>query len=93
MGKSMRTARNLPLHEFIGLGVEVVCSSCKRMVGTKGKIVDETKNTFLIEGDDGKERRVPKRTCTFRFRIGGKVVDVKGSRICYRPEERPKKVL
>jgi len=89
---NMRTARNLLLHELIGLRVEITRSSCKHTIGMKGRIVDETKNTFLVEGDDGIERTFPKRTGMFRFRIGGKVVDVDGRKICYRPEERPKKV-
>lgn len=35
--------------EFIGLEAEVIDSKNKSLIGVKGKIVDETKETFKIE--------------------------------------------
>lgn len=73
--------------ELIGLGVEVVRSTRRELVGLRGKIVDETLNTFVVEAS-GREKRVPKELCVFRF-AGG--VEIDGRDLAYRPEERIKK--
>ncbi len=76
-------------HELIGLQVEVISASDPTLVGLKGRIVDETRNTLTIEGS-GRERMIPKRGSVFRFEVGGKV-DVEGERILFRPEDRIKR--
>lgn len=95
----MRTRDNIHQHEFIGLDVEVVASPDRSQIGTRGKIVDETRNTLTVEteGTDGKgmkemkERMVPKAGSTFRLRLGDETADVEGDRITFRPEDRIKK--
>ena len=77
--------------EYIGLRVTVTKSPSKERIGINGVVVDETKNTFMIEKDDGKEVTVPKQSSSFRFNEGGKTFDVEGSDIAFRPEDRPKK--
>ncbi len=52
-----------------------------------GKIVDETKNTFVIETGD-REKRIPKKGSVFE--IGGKIV--RGDQIMFRAEDRPRKL-
>ena len=74
--------------EFIGLDVEVLSSPYR---GISGRVVDETKNTFTIESA-GTERMVPKPGNEFRFTYEGKNIDIIGSKIVYRPEDRIKKV-
>lgn len=74
--------------EFIGRHVKVLQSSCKNQTGLEGKVVDETKNTLVIETKNG-EKTVLKKNCCFIFE--GKDV-VKGCEILFRPEERTKKV-
>ena len=54
--------------------------------------VDETKNTFIIETDDGKQKKIAKKTAKFEFNIEGKKIIIDGSKIVYRPEDRIKKV-
>jgi ribonuclease P protein subunit POP4 len=77
--------------EYIGLRVTVVKSPSRERIGISGVVVDETKNTFLIEKDNGKSVTIPKESSRFRFEKGGEGFEVEGSDIAYRPEERPKK--
>ncbi|MFH1285695.1 MAG: ribonuclease P protein component 1 [Candidatus Micrarchaeota archaeon] len=89
----MITRRNVYVHELIGLEAEVVKSNCKNLLHTKGMVVDETKNTLMVE-KNGKPRRIPKNSCTFRFRLpNSEFVDIRGAEILYAPEERPKKLF
>ncbi len=74
--------------EFIGLNVEVLSEP---FFGIDGKVVDETKNTFTIESA-GTERMVPKPGNVFRFAYEGRTIDIRGSEIMHRPEDRIKKV-
>ena len=88
----MRTRKNILYSTFVGLPVEIVNSSQRDLVGTKGKVVDETKNLIIIEKGD-KEIKVQKVSCVFRFTLDdGETVDVEGKKIAFRPHERPKKV-
>jgi len=73
--------------EFIGKDLVVLESSAKRFLGAEGKIVDETKNTFVIEAH-GTEKRVPKKGCVFE--IAGETV--RGNEIMFRAEDRPRKL-
>jgi len=77
--------------EFIGLGVEVVESTCKEYLGIRGRVVDETRNTLTIE-QDGAEKMVPKDCCRFKFVDGPRTHIVSGKDIRFRPEDRIKKV-
>jgi len=51
-----------------------------------GIIIDETKNTFLIEC-----KRIVKNTAKFEFEDNEKKTILNGSRLTYRPEDRIKK--
>ncbi len=77
--------------ELIGLGVEVLESSCDQYLGIKGRVVDETRNMLTIE-QDGAEKKVPKDCCRFRFEEGSMTFVVSGKDIRFRPEDRIKKV-
>jgi ribonuclease P protein subunit POP4 len=74
--------------ELIGLDVVVLSAPYS---GISGKVVDETKNTFTISSA-GTERMVPKPGNEFRFIYEGKRMDIKGTEIQHRPEDRIKKV-
>ncbi len=87
----MRGKKNILRHEFIGLRCEIVDSRNKSQIGIKGKIVDETRNTFLLETPRGL-KRIEKKGRVFRLWLeDGSVVDVNGSYILSRPEDRIKK--
>jgi len=76
---------------FIGLEVEITEARCKGYIGLKGRIVDETKNTFLLEND--RTRRVPKKDMKFRIITSdGRRIEVSGSMLMHRPEDRIKKI-
>lgn len=86
----MISARNLIRHELIGLHVEIAKSCNIHQTGTKGMVVDETKNTLTIETDKGL-KKIQKSGSEFIFKIpNGKRVKVDGKRILARPEERIK---
>ncbi|RLF20761.1 MAG: ribonuclease P protein subunit [Thermoprotei archaeon] len=88
------TPTNIYRHELIGLHAEVVDSKNKYLVGIKGLVIDETKNMLVILDKDGKSKIIPKSVCTFRFTLpDGTLVDVLGSLIVGRPEDRLKKVI
>ena len=59
--------------------------------GISGRVVDETKNTFTIESA-GTERMVPKSGNEFRFTYQNEQIDIEGSKLLHRPEDRMKKV-
>jgi ribonuclease P protein subunit POP4 len=80
---------NLRKHELIGLQVAIVGSADPSLVGVRGLVVDETRNTLLVEAS-GREKRVPKRGARFRFEVQGGV-EVDGDEILFRPEDRVKK--
>ncbi|MCL1810646.1 MAG: ribonuclease P protein subunit [Methanomassiliicoccaceae archaeon] len=74
--------------EFIGQDVEILSAPYS---GISGRVVDETKNTFTISSA-GTERMVPKPGNEFRFIHEGKHMDIRGTEIQHRPEDRIKKV-
>lgn len=89
----MITRSNLLYSTFIGLPVEIVNSSQRHLIGLRGVVVDETKNLIVIETEPEKAVKIPKVSSTFRFMCeDGEKADVEGSRIAFRPHERPKKV-
>ena len=65
--------RVLPAHEWMGLECEVVRSTDKSRVGLKGKIVDETKNTIIVETKSG-EKTVPKAEVELEVFFGAKKI-------------------
>lgn len=89
----MRTEGNLALHELIGLPVEVAQSTSQCFEGLRGKVVDETRNTFVLETRAGGEKRVPKKGCIFAFTLNRKKVRLEGNMLAFRPEDRPKKLM
>ena len=83
--------RSLAREELIGLRARITDCTDPKWIGKSGLILDETKNTFLIEIDDQK-KRIAKSIATFEFEIDGKKIIIEGSKITFRPEDRIKKV-
>ena len=77
-------AKDVARHELIGLDVVV-------NGGPSGVVIDETKNTFLVEAASG-PKRVPKAGRRFLFRVGNTEAVVNGNDIMFQPEDRTKKV-
>ncbi len=84
------TSQNLLKHEIIGLDTRVAGSTNKQLVGLKGRIIDETRNTITIL--DGKRKQiVPKDVAVLRIRLpDGTWIEVDGKKLVGRPEDRVK---
>lgn len=85
-----RTAKNIVQHELIGLECEVVAASNRSQIGTKGKVVDETMKTVVIGTEHG-PKVIEKQGSVFRLDLDGRIVDIDGSVLLARPEDRIKK--
>jgi ribonuclease P protein subunit POP4 len=79
--------KDIRRHELIGLPVMITKSSNPTLVGIEGEVIDETKNTLKIRTESG-VKQVLKDICTFDF----EGVQIEGSEILGRPENRLKKV-
>ena len=77
-------------HELIGLKMEVINSKNKNLIGIKGVIVDETKNTLKIEQDD-KIRTLLKDQVVLKIYKDNHEIKVDGTVLVGRPEDRLKK--
>ena len=73
--------------EFIGEKVQISYHSDPSLCGVSGMIVDETRETMVIE-TEGVRKIISKRPARFMFEDG----EVLGSKIAYRPQDRIKKV-
>lgn len=71
--------------EFIGKQIEITDSKNSEQKNIKGKIIDETKNTFTIQTET-KTVRIIK--ADKKFKIENEKID--GNKITKRPEERIK---
>ncbi|MBS3116173.1 ribonuclease P protein subunit [Candidatus Woesearchaeota archaeon] len=73
--------------ELIGQEVEIVASTNPSHIGVKGKVIDETKATLIIE-EGVKPKTFLKNNVTFKICKNGKIIV--GSTISKRPEDRIK---
>jgi len=65
-------------------------SSNAFLVGTRGRIVDETRNTVTLSTRKG-VKVIPKAVAVFRFDLSdGSTVEVEGTGMVGRPENRMK---
>ncbi len=79
-------------HELIGLEVLVLNHSDPTLIGLRGIVVDESKYMLRIRTEKG-DRLVPKMYGLFRFILpSGIEVDIDGSLIVGRPEDRLKRM-
>ncbi len=76
--------------ELIGRIVTIIDCSDPTWVGKTGCILDETKNTFLIQINNDR-KKIAKNTATFAFKEQNKTIIVNGTRLTYRSENRIKK--
>jgi len=83
------TSKNLICHEFIGLYARVQDSTDKNKTKIRGKIIDETKNLFLIKTKNG-VKKVPKKEAVFDVFLEKEIVSIEGKKIVIRPAERIK---
>ncbi len=86
----MITPKNITRHELIGLEVEIIDSSDPSLRDIRGRIIDETMKTITVE-TKGRTKKIPKSICRFRINIGERLVEVSGSSIVGRPQDRIKR--
>lgn len=84
------TKHNIHKHELLGLHARIISSTDKGCIGLKGRIIDETKNTFKMECS-GQEKILPKKGTVLALKIGDDEVNIDASKLKYRPEDRIKK--
>lgn len=88
-----RSPETVARSELIGLACRVATSAHAPYEGLSGRIVDETKETLVLETAAGREVVVPKRGQTFEVTTAdGERVSLAGASIAHRPEDRTKKV-
>ena len=79
---------SLARHELIGLEMLVETSSNPGQIGLSGQVVDETRNTFLLE-TKAKVLRLAKKNTNLIFTLpDGQNVRVYGSILISQPENR-----
>ncbi len=88
----MITSQNITAHEWIGLKVKIAKSTDLTLQGLEGVVRDETMNTFTIE-TNGKLRQVQKQKTIFSAELSAENVEVDGSLLRFRSEDRVKKWL
>lgn len=87
----MKVTPEIIRYEFIGTEAKVAKSSNQSCVGIKGKVIDETRNTFTII-HNGERKMIVKNTSIFHFKFSdGTVVEIDGKLLVGRPEDRLKK--
>lgn len=84
------TMDNIHKHELIGLSAHIIVSSDKDCIGTRGKIIGETKNTFSLE-TKGIEKTYQKNGTKLAIIIQNKEIEFDLSNLRFRPEDRIKK--
>ncbi len=77
--------------EFIGSDLEVIESTHQSYEDIQGKVIDETKNMFVIS-DEGEEKMIPKKGNRFKLTINGCNNVLDGNMLKHRSENRIKKL-
>jgi ribonuclease P protein subunit POP4 len=86
------TPGNILRHELIGLDVRVVDDSNPCNISITGRVIDESRNTLVIKQDGG-VKRIAKQDALFQFSLPRGEVEVRGSALVGRPEDRVKRNL
>lgn len=72
------------------IGRTVTATPQKGGASVKGRIVDETRDTLVVEKTKTRQVRLIKEQHTFEFVSGNRRIRIKGSLIARRPEDRLK---
>ena len=70
-------------HDLLGRQLEVVGAANSSLIGLKGEVVDETKNTITLRASDG-DKKLLKEQVTIK--VGGLLIE--GRLLAQRPEKR-----
>jgi ribonuclease P protein subunit POP4 len=81
--------KDIVKYEFIGEKIKVSDAKNKKIIGAEGKVIDETRNMFVL--DNGK--KLIKEQCTFDVGFEGKKFRIEGKLLVGKPEDRIKKTI
>ncbi len=87
---NMNDTNAVHTYEYIGARIQVKEADHEGYKDIEGKVVDETKNTFVIL--DGEEKTIPKKGNTFKVKTNDRWKTLEGSKLTYRPEDRIKRL-
>jgi ribonuclease P protein subunit POP4 len=89
----MRVTPEIVRCELIGTEARIAQSTHPGYRGLAGRIIDETRNTFTVLGENGR-KIVVKNSNIFHFKFSdGAVVEIEGNLLVGRPEDRLKKSI
>ena len=83
----MITPKNILSHELIGLDVYIRSSTCNTQ-DLYGKVVYETKQSLLLETDNGTKQIIKNTVTKFMIRAGTDACFINGESLIGRPEDR-----
>ena len=75
--------------ELIGLPIEILEAKNKSLIGIKGIVIDETKNTITIKNHSIK--KIIKNQVILKIKFDKKIIKIDGKLLLNKPEERIKK--
>ena len=78
---------------MIGKNIKIISSTNKTLVGVEGKVVDETKHSFVLDvmvSNEKQRKQVMKKTIVFQLQINNEIYQVDGKMLEKRPEDRIK---
>ncbi len=78
--------KNLARHELIGLAIEIVEAKNASLNGLHGRIIDETRNMFVIKTKNATKNIIKNQV---KMKINGIIIN--GEELVGRSEERIKK--
>jgi ribonuclease P protein subunit POP4 len=89
----MKVTPDIIRSEFVGTRAKIHKSSHSGNVGISGKVLNETRNTFVLD-HKGKMKTIIKNDNIFHFGLrDGTVVEIDGRILVGRPEDRLKKII
>jgi ribonuclease P protein subunit POP4 len=89
----MKVTPEIICHEFIGTQGRIANSQHADYMGISGQVMDETKNTFIIQ-HEGKMKSIVKSSAVFNFQLAdGTIVEIDGKLLVGKPEDRLKKTI
>ena len=83
----MITLENLKFHEMIGMQTKIVKSTNPQINNIKGRIINETKSTFVLSTTNGL-KKFPKLQNEWEFELNGRKILLNGRMISKKPEDR-----
>jgi ribonuclease P protein subunit POP4 len=87
----MSVTKDIARHEFIGLMARVEESRNRSLEGISGKIIDETKNAFVLLTEKMERKTVLKKGTGIVFTLrSGEKVKINAGLLAAKPEDRIK---